>query len=331
MFTEPDLAHITAGNDHLFVGDYEAAIAEYDVALMTRNSPQAHWNRSKALLALGRYKEGFSDYQARFTLFGNEGMLPTARRIKDNIPRWRFQKLPGKHLILLHEGGMGDTIMLMRYIPLLQAMGARVEVDVPIPLQSFFSRVAPLTLGFGDICAPFFDLPWVLATTPETIPATGYFLPEVAHCERWAKKLDALRPRAEGRRRVGVCWSSGYRAEDRSLPLRTLLDVLDRVDEDRDCDFFSLQIHDAPEAEAAAVLAPRYKDFDDLAAAMIHMDAIISVDSAPLHLAGTIGHPNVVGLLSYVPEWRWLAPWYPNTKLVRQTSPGDWASAIRQI
>jgi len=50
-----------------------------------------------------------------------------------------------------------------------------------------------------------------------------------------------------------------------------------------------------------------------------------------VHLAGAIEHPRVTLLLSHWSSWRWLAHWYPTVKLCRQSTPGDWASALAQI
>ena len=55
---------------------------------------------------------------------------------------------------------------------------------------------------------------------------------------------------------------------------------------------------------------------------------MISVDTAPVHLAGALGRP-VWTLLPYSPDWRWLlnredSPWYPTMRLYRQPVPGNW-------
>jgi ADP-heptose:LPS heptosyltransferase len=64
---------------------------------------------------------------------------------------------------------------------------------------------------------------------------------------------------------------------------------------------------------------------------MLCMDEIVTVDTAAVHLAGAIGHANVKLLLSYWHSWRWIKSWYGNVKICRQTSPGDWASALGKI
>jgi ADP-heptose:LPS heptosyltransferase len=72
--------------------------------------------------------------------------------------------------------------------------------------------------------------------------------------------------------------------------------------------------------------------FIETAGAMVHLDLIISSDTAVPHLAGALGRP-VWLLLAHTPEWRWLldrvdSPWYPTMRLFRQQTPEDWASAV---
>jgi ADP-heptose:LPS heptosyltransferase len=92
-----------------------------------------------------------------------------------------------------------------------------------------------------------------------------------------------------------------------------------------------VQVQGAQEAQALGVKAFEFEDFADCAALMSRMDQIVSVDTAALHLAGAIGHPNVVGLLSHWHSWRWIAPWYESVRLLRQTAHGDWGSALAQL
>ena len=65
---------------------------------------------------------------------------------------------------------------------------------------------------------------------------------------------------------------------------------------------------------------------------MSALDLIISVDSAPAHLAGALGQKTWI-LLAYDPDSRYFVgredcPWYPRARLIRQPSPGAWAEVI---
>jgi ADP-heptose:LPS heptosyltransferase len=76
-------------------------------------------------------------------------------------------------------------------------------------------------------------------------------------------------------------------------------------------------------------------DFADTAAILTHLDLVISIDTAIVHLAGAMGKP-VWTLLSFAPDWRWLlerddSPWYPTMRLFRQPRAGDWASVFAEV
>jgi hypothetical protein len=82
-------------------------------------------------------------------------------------------------------------------------------------------------------------------------------------------------------------------------------------------------------------LRHRLRDWADNAAYMAALDLVVSVDSAPLHLAGALGRP-CVGLLPAVPCWRWgfgtdSTAWYPSMRLLRQAEPGDWSGPLHQL
>ncbi|MDP6174685.1 MAG: glycosyltransferase, partial [Rhodospirillales bacterium] len=53
------------------------------------------------------------------------------------------------------------------------------------------------------------------------------------------------------------------------------------------------------------------------------------------HLAGALGRPAWV-LLPFAPDWRWLqdrndSPWYPETRLFRQSRPDDWETVFSEL
>jgi ADP-heptose:LPS heptosyltransferase len=77
------------------------------------------------------------------------------------------------------------------------------------------------------------------------------------------------------------------------------------------------------------------KDFADTAALLSGLDLLISVDSAPVHLAGALGRP-VWTLLPFQPDWRWrldetISRWYPTMRLFRQQRSGDWDEVVGRV
>jgi hypothetical protein len=82
-------------------------------------------------------------------------------------------------------------------------------------------------------------------------------------------------------------------------------------------------------------LGAEVRDFAESAHALQQVDLLLSVDSAPAHLAGALGRP-VLLLLPFVPDWRWMtrrsdSPWYPTLEIRRQERPGDWGSLVEKL
>jgi ADP-heptose:LPS heptosyltransferase len=77
------------------------------------------------------------------------------------------------------------------------------------------------------------------------------------------------------------------------------------------------------------------EDFTDTAALMTALDLVISVDTAPAHLAGAVGR-QVWLLNRYDTDFRWLldrddSPWYPTMRQFRQVRPGGWDEVIERV
>ncbi len=317
-----DEAHITRANEHFMRRELGAALAELDLALALRESASARWKWALVLLSLGRYADGFADMAARWQLFAH---LLTARgqELIEKVPRWRYQKVAHKRLVVLHEQGFGDTIMMLRFIPQLQTIGAYVTLQMPPALQRLAAQLAPLERGPADMCAPLFDVVQQFKPTPQSLPTQPYLKPDKALVETWRRHS------VGDKRRIGIAWSTKYRDSDRTLDLDAFLKLLDPADGD---ELTSLQTDDGDRARARGVRLCKFADFADVTAVASTMDLIVSIDTAAVHVAGAIGHPNVHVMLPYAPNWRWLnGSWYPAIRQHRQQKPGDWASAFAQL
>lgn len=76
-------------------------------------------------------------------------------------------------------------------------------------------------------------------------------------------------------------------------------------------------------------------DFHNTAAAVSHLDLVITCDSSIGHLAGALGK-QVWLALAFSADWRWLhsrtdSPWYPSTKLYRQATRRNWQSVAHAM
>ncbi len=325
------------GTTHRMAGRLAEAKTMLDRAL-TLDPAHADARFSRALLFLeqGNFTSGFADYEHRWASSDFPG-----RRIAG--AEWQGEDLDGKTILVHAEQGIGDTIQFARFIPALAARGARVVAYVQPDLASLVATVAGVAevVPAGTEPPPYdyyvavMSLPYHLGTVPATIPAAVPYLAAPADA---ARSLASLLPPDSDDIRVGLVWAGrAIHSNDRhrSCRLQDLLPVLEAPG----VSFFSLQKDPRPEDDAhlsrVTDLAPYLTDFGVTAAVMDRLDLVVSVDSAPAHLAGALGRP-VWLILPYRAEWRWAlaaetSPWYPTMRIVWQSAPGDWAALAERL
>ncbi|HWY85712.1 MAG TPA: tetratricopeptide repeat protein [Gemmataceae bacterium] len=298
----------------------------------------ALWQRSLLRLLVGDFERGWHDYEQRWAL-PNVVPRPFAK------PRWDGSSLAGKTILVYSEQGLGDTIQFVRYLPLVQERGASVVFECqPAVLQlcgsvrgvhQLVAEGAPLPPF--DVQVPLLSLPAVFGTTLATIPAhVPYLGADPGLVEHWRKELT---PPAGFK--VGIAWQGNSRnTKDpyRSVSLARFANLA-RM---RGVHLMSLQV--GPGAEQLAAfpmpitnLGSRFDpgSLNDLAAALMNLDLVVTVDTAVAHLSGALGVPVWI-LLPLGPDWRWMleradSPWYPTMRLFRQSSQGDWNEVFDRV
>ncbi len=323
----------TAGCLALDSGDPVKALGYFTPRLC--QTPYPRFVRSQALFMAGQFGEAFKEHEARIE------MIPQAW--KAPIPAWKGEDLTGKTLAVHHEQGYGDTICFAKYIDCLPA---NTLIGVPGPLTRLFKdqwgeRVFNTNepLPKADYVCPLMSVPAVLSHS-EMIPAKPYICPQ--------GRFDIPRD-ADTRLKVGIVWQakSGQQNDvvavrehgrQKTMKLEELLPLADIPG----VQLYSLQTQDGSnEIKRLGAdylihdLGPRIMDFHDLALFMKEMDIIVSVDTAPLHLAGALGVPTL-GLIMYASGWPWLlgetSPWYSDAfRMIRQTVPWQWSDVVERV
>lgn len=283
-------------------------------------SPEEVYLEATWKLLKGNLREGFRDYESRWQTAHQK---PHARNYIE--PKWTGQPLDGKTIFVWHEQGFGDTIMMHRYVRLLEEK-ANVIVSVQTPLMELFSANTKAKIaGEGeeiqcDYQTPMLSLPFAFGTSLGSIPAPAKIVPhKPIHWE------------PDGDFNVGICWAGNINHPDdanRSVPwdrFKKLLNV-------KDVKFWGLQRnirpHELDSIQRTDITLLHFDGFDAFAAIVDKMDLIITVDSALAHLAGAMGKPCWV-LIQKNPDWRWMfkrgdSPWYPSIRLFRQSRLGEW-------
>ncbi len=291
----------------------------------------AHWNLATAALLAGDYATGFAEYEWR-------KRHDRYRRDFVDLPGrvWNGEDVRGLDVLIQAEQGLGDTIQLSRYVPLLAARGARVTLACDGSLISLLRRTPGLFAAVDratrlpdyDVWIDQMSLPRVFATTPETIPnAAGWLVAGPA------PSFVVALPQP----RVGVLWAGNPAHSNdrrRSLPP----DAVAQLARDAGMPLISLQCGPRT-AEATAHgfldLSPYLTDYAATASIVGALDLVVSVDTSVAHLAGALGVPCWV-MLPFASDWRWLlgredTPWYASLRLFRQPRPGDWGEVLTRV
>ncbi|WP_448207476.1 tetratricopeptide repeat protein [Azospirillum sp. sgz302134] len=294
---------------------------------------------SMVLLLDGRFREGWEMYESR-------AHIPEADKRSFQVPLWKGEPLAGKRVLLFTEQGFGDTLQMLRYVPLLTQQAAAVYLETPPPMMRLAASLpgGPALVEMGKPVPPIdyrcslMSLPYRLGCVSEAkIPANVPYLsapPELT--ARWGDAIGR-----GGRPRVGLAWAGNpAHGNDRarSMPaelVRPLLDV-DGIE------FILIQKEPRPAEQEVLMssgrcraIGPLVGDFADTAGLLSALDLLISVDTSVGHLAGALGRP-VWMMIPFSPDWRWLmeredSPWYPTLRLFRQTAPGDWPGVVARV
>lgn len=327
-------------------GDLKRAISMYKKVLSLQpNHEQAQLALAFAYLGLGDYKNGWKEHELNLKKQGKYAQeLRTF--LKEN-------SIANKIVLLLPEGGLGDTINFIRYAQRLKQMGAIVKVAVQNPLIPLFKN-CPFIDSLHSVSEPrpschayatLMSLPAIFADDQTTIPQNiPYIFPPQERIDYWAAKISS-----DKKFKVGLCWQPDLHNDSSRLPIARRgvpLKDLALIGDNPDISLYSLQqkegteqIYQFPRHITVHTFDSSFDvthgSFIDTAAAMHSLDLIITTDTATAHLAGALGRP-VWLLLPFSTDWRWInksknTPWYPTMRIFKQPHPFDWQSVMSEI
>ncbi len=314
-------------------------IQEMIVQTLPANMP-ARFDLAETLLLLGDFSRGWQQYRFRYEQPHTQSMARPVQR-----PRWQGQPIPGKTLLIHDEQGFGDTFQFMRMVAWArERCGARVVFEVNPQTLGLARRYLGESdvIAYGELPPPFdfhcelMSLPLAMNLQPGDLPGSvAYLSADPVRVEKWRQRLaDLPRPL------VGLVWAGRPTHSNDCRRSMTLSDLAPLAQPG--VTFVTLQKGPAS-AQAATpppgmdlvALSDEIDDFEDTAAIMTLIDLTLSVDSAPIHLAGALGRP-AWAMLAFVPCWRWLlnrndSPWYPSVRLFRQPGPEQWAPMLAEM
>lgn len=338
---EDDLTFSNLGSVLNELGRFDEAERMFKTSL--RRQPThaiSRYNLGLLQLLKRDFEQGWHGFELRNAAKG------IAEREFPGVARWQGDDIEGRTLLLYAEQGLGDTIQFARYATLLAARGAKIVIQCDDALAELMLTIDGVSQAGGSFEVPggvdfytsLLSLPCLLGTTVETIPSSCPYVsasplvPDAAMLK--GKTKDA-------KLRIGLVWAGNPKHQSdrtRSIKLSSFEPLLCR----RDVDVYSLQagesvseIDQLDESHRPREMFTAKRPLFEVAAAMQHLDLIISVDTSLAHLAGALGVP-VWTLISFYPDWRWMlersdSPWYPTMQLFRQPALDDWGTVMSDL
>ena len=322
------------------VGRYTEALTAFNraIEILGDSNPHLLSDKGLCLLSLGNIQEGLAAYEIRWKLLYRNIIW------NKGIAEWQGEPIRGKRLLVHHEQGFGDSLMLVRFVNSLQEKGAEITLAVPEELRQLFEDNFPLanvitleeeeidSAGPYDFHSPLLSvMRWLGIKSPKEISGEPY----LAAVPDFPMKLP------EGFR-VGLCWASGnhgpaHTERRRVAQVTSFLPLL----LEGNVSLISLQKGREVGDLAANGLeglvfdtSMKLNNFADTAALIASLDAVITVDSAVAHLAGAMAKPTVM-LSPYTRCWRWWGwetgwPWYTRMHVISQSPDGTWDDAAHK-
>lgn len=339
--------YLTLANIYKHQGDMQRAIAAYrNSVTLSPDYGDAHLCLGMALLRTGNFKEGWSEYEWRW----KTPQLPP-RKMK--APQWDGQDLTNKSILVYGEQGLGDIIQFSRYARVLARQFPKVKIILegrqPVKrlLETIPEAYAVLNVGepvpVTDYVVPMLTLAGMLTPDMRSIPsAKREFFLRPADVTMWAEKFKQLPAGV----RVGICWAGLARTTDQNAAAIDAIrsTTLEQFAKMRvpNVIFVSLQkgepaqeIKNMPRGITLADFTDEMYDFYDTCCAAANCDLVISVDTAVVHAAASVGVPTWL-LSRWDGCWRWFgdrkdSPWYPALRQFVQPSYGDWDGLMANV
>lgn len=300
------------------------------------NDPGVMLDLAITRLFQGDFAGGWPLYEARWRLPGVQ------KPALSGVPEWQGESLQNKTIVVFSEQGFGDTIHFCRYLPLLQERGATVILETRPEQTTLFKGQQGVNAVWqrGAVPPKGVDYHISMLTIPLRLWPHYQAIPNHVPYLRAPAPTRVIQ-RARAKALVGICWAGtpgNKRDHHRSMPLTSLAPLL----EVPGVRFVSLQkgerANDIVATGMDGLIIDMSDDLRDFAAAasiIAQLDLVITVDTAPAHLAGALAKPVWV---MYPPmiDWRWQinrhdSPWYPSMRLFPQTRHGDWTGVVQQV
>tara|TARA_Y100000992_G_scaffold81176_2_gene51645 strand:- start:129 stop:1505 length:1377 start_codon:yes stop_codon:yes gene_type:complete len=323
---QDDIIYKMLGELYFYMKEYEKSIFFYE-----KRQDSKSYNLCFPYLAKKNFQKGFELYEIRLKENGICHQTGLKKRVDiPNISYWDGIK-PCNNLLIIYEQGIGDNVMYFRFI--LQISKKYPNMKITYFCKTNVSHLfletdnikitndlKPFSLIGYDYKCYIMSLPYILKI--KSIPRiNNYNFLKIDERKQiyWKNKLKS------DKLKVGFTYKGLLSSFiEKNIPLKYFEDisklnidfiVLHKKDETKDdmkdIDFFNNIIEYDIDKELP---------FEDTIPIIQNLDLVITIDSAIVHLAGSL-NINTILMLGYGSDWRWFDNeqelWYNSVELLR--------------
>lgn len=329
--------------------EWHTAEKHYRLVLQLQpNHTNAHHNLALTLLSQQQWQEAWKEYEWRWS-----NPRKSANGIPKPIPT--PDTLQNQTVIVINEQGIGDQIMMMRFLPEVADRCRSLIVKVETRLIDLFKRALPSSVQIVDkkddideqhetnnIYIGSGSLPLLCnsntSADPTVIPPIQ-LRPDPELINQFAEQLQ---PVAKGRLIYGLGWLGGTTNEQQRERGLSQENIQALVADEQRCwiDLQHLQPRWQPLRKSHGSLCNQLlenpgHDLDLTIALMATLDGVVTTRQTVAHLAGALGLQGTV-LVPTRQEWRYSQDdgpwkWYPSLRCQNQMERGDWNRNIQLL
>jgi len=299
------------------------------------NDKNAQMNLAHCYLAQGRWQEGWKEWSKSLG-----GQFRKEWHYGDET-RWEGEA--GKDIIIYGEQGLGDEIFFGSCLPDAIAISNKVYIDCDPKLEGLFRRSFPEAEVHGTrkeehpewLADKKFDhrcgmggLPEFFRHDSKDFPRETYLVADPERRTMWRALFDSW-----GKTVVGITTHGGMRHTNKKGRKLTQDDLESLLSRD-DLILISLdyEVDEKIDGVKYFPFATQSFDYDDTAALIAELDAVIGVNTTAQHCAAALG----VKTICLVPKWhQWRyaqpsMPWYRHMTLKYQDNK-TWKQVIESV
>lgn len=288
-------------------------------------------------IAQGDFKSGIEHLAIgrKLNVFGSYS------KITDGLPEWDGKSRPGKHLLFVSEGGIGDEIINIRFVKHIEKMGMTCSllsthgVDAIYDHLPFVKRINTETYKKKDYdyWTPMMSLAHTLKLDNPDLWIGPYLQAKPEFVEKYKNTIT-------GEFKIGLRWAGNPRYDHELHRSVNLNSVLNAMPKDNLWSLYSIQrdvgMEQLKQNPRVQDLSAELETFDDLLGVIANLDLVITSCTSVAHAACAMGKRTII-LIPIMEYHTWAegkpgSSWYgDNLRLIRQVTPETWREAYDEL